>query len=76
MMFRGFSKWGINSRKTKCINDHLFDKKNTYNTPDGKRKCKTCVNISKQKYNKNNKEKIHEYNQKYHLKKLSIKGGM
>ena len=41
---RGFSIWGINSRKIKCIHGHLFDKKNTYLTFDNKRKCKICIN--------------------------------
>lgn len=32
------------ARKTHCVNGHLYDEKNTYITPEGKRACRECRN--------------------------------
>lgn len=33
----------INARKTHCVREHEFTPENTHTTPDGNRRCKTCM---------------------------------
>ncbi len=36
-----------NARKTQCKHGHPFDVRNTYYTPDGRRRCRTCLRQAK-----------------------------
>ena len=40
---RGESPWAVNARKTHCKRGHEFTPENTYTTPTGWRKCRTCT---------------------------------
>lgn len=40
---RGNSPHAISARKTQCPHGHLYDEKNTYVTPDGRRRCRKCL---------------------------------
>lgn len=39
-----------NTKKVDCIRAHSFDAENTYITPEGKRKCKTCRKAEKARW--------------------------
>lgn len=40
----------VNAAKTHCDNDHLFDERNTAITPDGDRRCRTCMRMHAARY--------------------------
>lgn len=41
-VLRGIGPTAQNARKTHCKYGHEFTPENTYRTPDGKRRCRTC----------------------------------
>jgi len=44
-ILRGTGISAINARKTHCKRGHPFNKTNTYNPPNGGRKCRACKRI-------------------------------
>lgn len=40
----------INAAKTECIRGHAFNMENTQVTKDGKRKCRACARMHREKY--------------------------
>lgn len=46
-----------NQRKTHCPKGHEYSLENTYNHPDGSRKCHACMKAAAKKYDENNREK-------------------
>lgn len=47
---RGQGFGGRNARKTHCVHGHEFTAENTYNTPNGRRRCRECARIWQRKF--------------------------
>lgn len=43
---RGYGASGLHARQTHCVNGHPFDENNTYISPKGWRRCRTCARAS------------------------------
>lgn len=48
-ILRGQSPAAQNARKTHCLKGHEFTAENTYERPDGGRRCRTCRNERERK---------------------------
>lgn len=47
---RGNSASAVNARRTHCPNGHEYTAENTYTSPQGKRRCRTCLRKSVRVY--------------------------
>lgn len=48
-VLRGTGITATNKRKDRCVNGHLFTPENTSTREKGRRRCKTCTNITSRK---------------------------
>jgi hypothetical protein len=49
-VLRGIGISANNARKTHCVRNHPFSPENTYITPNGRRQCRTCGIIIRQRF--------------------------
>ena len=49
-VLRGRSFAAVNARKSHCVNGHLYDARNTYRRPNGRRDCRVCINQRVRRY--------------------------
>lgn len=58
-MRRGFNPWGINARKTHCVNGHELTEGNVYNRKDKEaRQCRQCKRRRDQEYGRKSRGKL------------------
>lgn len=46
----------VQARKTHCAQGHPYDEENTYVTPQGLRRCRTCLNVWQQQNRRRHRE--------------------
>lgn len=46
---RGFGPTAINARKTECKRGHAYTEENTYHYRDGRRDCRVCMKMRREK---------------------------